>query len=112
MIDIAALEKSGLTNALAYSENYFIIRSAIIQRVLGNFIHPQFKINSSKTTELVKSSERLVAKIDKIDFSTQLDKLDANISSINLAVQNLQTRIGGSERNLKDRLKRNVEPNI
>lgn len=69
-----------------------------------NGVLSQFRDNLSKTTALIQASERLVGKIDRIDFPTRLDKLDANISSINLAVQNLQTRIGDSERNLKDRI--------
>ena len=53
---------------------------------------------------LASNTEKLVTKIDKVDFPNRLDKLDATVSAINQGLQNTQTRIGDSERNIKDDL--------
>ena len=52
--------------------------------------------------DLIESNERLIDEIDKVDFPTRLDKIDATVSAINQGLQNVQTRIGDLERNLKD----------
>ncbi len=49
-------------------------------------------------------TEKLVNKIDKVDFPARLDKLDSTVSSINLGMQNTQQRLGDIERNIKDDL--------
>jgi chromosome segregation ATPase len=53
---------------------------------------------------LVESTKSLIEKIDKADFPTRLDKLDATISGINQGIQNTQSRIDTLERSLKDDL--------
>ncbi|HOX83099.1 MAG TPA: hypothetical protein PLS08_08710, partial [Chryseolinea sp.] len=53
---------------------------------------------------LAAETNKLVEKIDKVDFPVRLDKLDATVSSINQGLQNTQQRIGDVERNLKDDL--------
>lgn len=57
-----------------------------------------------KYTLLATETNKLVEKLDKVDFPIRLDKLDATVSSINQGLQNTQQRIGDVERNLKDDL--------
>lgn len=58
---------------------------------------------------LVEVSEKLIDKINAIDFPQRLDKIDANVSAINLGIQNIQNRLENVERNLKDEIKANRE---
>lgn len=51
---------------------------------------------------LANAAKTTVSQIEKIDFPSRLDKLDATVSSINQGMQNIQMRIGDLERNLKD----------
>lgn len=53
---------------------------------------------------LSSQTEKLVTKIDNVDFPTRLDKLDSTVSSINQGLQNTQQRLGDLERNIKDDL--------
>ena len=78
---------------------------------LGEKITKSFKSVEKEIKDLLdeykflsSETEKLVTKIDKVDFPTRLDKLDATISSISQGLQNTQTRIGDLERNIKDDL--------
>lgn len=53
---------------------------------------------------ITEPTKRLVEKLDKVEFPSRLDKLDANISALHMGFQTLQGRIDGLERNLKDEL--------
>ncbi|MBM3243193.1 hypothetical protein FJZ31_43590 [Candidatus Poribacteria bacterium] len=52
--------------------------------------------------ELCHTVGNLTDKIDRIDFHSRLDKLDATVSGINVAIQNIQGRFDTLERNIKD----------
>jgi chromosome segregation ATPase len=52
--------------------------------------------------ELINTVEQLLSKIDRVDFPSRLDKLDASVVGINSAIQNIFTRFDSVERNLKD----------
>lgn len=76
---------------------------------LGEKITKSFKSVEKEVKDLLdeykflsSETEKLVTKIDKVDFPTRLDKLDSTVSSINQSLQNTQTRIGDLERNIKD----------
>jgi 5-bromo-4-chloroindolyl phosphate hydrolysis protein len=78
---------------------------------LGEKITKSFKSVEKEVKDLLdeykflsSETEKLVNKIDKVDFPTRLDKLDATVSSISQGLQNTQTRIGDLERNIKDDL--------
>ena len=62
------------------------------------------KILHEASLALDKDVERLMEKIDKIDFPARLDKLDTAVTGINTAIQNLFGRFETVERNLKDEL--------
>lgn len=78
---------------------------------LGEKITRSFKSVEKEVKDLLdeykflsSETEKLVNKIDKVDFPTRLDKLDATVSSINQGLQNTQQRLGDIERNIKDDL--------
>lgn len=55
--------------------------------------------------ELVGRAEKLIDKIDKVDFPTRLDKLDASVTGINQGLQNTQGKLENIGRDLKDEIK-------
>lgn len=55
-----------------------------------------------ENNKLTESNTKLIEKIDKVDFPSRLDKVDATVSSINQGLQNTQSRLGDLERNIKD----------
>ena len=76
---------------------------------LGEKITKSFKSVEKEVKDLLdeykflsSETEKLVNKIDKVDFPTRLDKLDSTVSSINQGLQNTQQRLGDIERNIKD----------
>ena len=42
--------------------------------------------------------------MDKVDFPIRLDKIDNSVASINVGVQNIQSRLDMVENNIKDEL--------
>lgn len=54
---------------------------------------------------LVEAASALIKKIDDINFPERLDKIDNNISAINLGIQNLQNRLGDLSRDVNDGFK-------
>ncbi len=54
---------------------------------------------------ITEPTQRLVERLDKVDFPSRLDKLDANISALHMGFQTLQGRVDGLERTLKDEFK-------
>jgi uncharacterized phage infection (PIP) family protein YhgE len=62
----------------------------------------QIKTFLSGYEGLASAATKLIEKIDKVDFPSRLEKLDATVSSINQGLQNTQSRIGDLERNIKD----------
>ena len=78
---------------------------------LGEKITKSFKSVEKEVKDLLdeykflsSETEKLVNKIDKVDFPTRLGKLDSTVSSINQGLQNTQQRLGDIERNIKDDL--------
>lgn len=53
-------------------------------------------------SELVKASNKLIEKIDKVDFPSRLDKIDNTISVINLGISQLNLKLEPLERNIRD----------
>lgn len=54
---------------------------------------------------LVEAAGAIIKKIDDINFPERLDKIDNNISAINLGIQNLQNRLGDLSRDVSDGFK-------
>jgi hypothetical protein len=53
-------------------------------------------------SELVYATNKLLDKIDRIDFPNRLDKIDNTISAINLGISQLNLKLEPLERNIKD----------
>ncbi|MFW9940371.1 MAG: hypothetical protein ACFFFT_04970 [Candidatus Thorarchaeota archaeon] len=60
---------------------------------------------SQVSKELSENVKVLVSKIEKIDFPSRLDKVDATISGINAGMQNVQSRLDMVERHFDDSIK-------
>ncbi len=74
---------------------------SITQKAADEIIKESKKLNET-TKKLNSSTEKLTKKLDKVDFPTRLDKLDATVSGINSGIQNVLSRFDSVERNLKD----------
>lgn len=62
-----------------------------------------------ETQELSIKVKELIHSIDDVNFPTRLEKLDATVSGINIAVQNLVGRVDSVERNLKDNFEEKIK---
>jgi hypothetical protein len=78
---------------------------------LGEKTSKSFKSVEKEIKELLleyqnlsSETEKLVIKIDKVDFPTRLIKIDASVSSTNQVLQKTLERLGNIERNIKDDL--------
>lgn len=60
---------------------------------------------TNKYQELAERTEKLIDKIDKVDFPIRLDKLDAAVTTINQGLQNTQAKLENLGRDLKDEIK-------
>lgn len=72
------------------------------ERLVSKRIHESYK-------EVIKNTEHITTEIAKsihdLNLPIRIDKLDANITGILTAIQSVQIRIDGIERNIIDRLK-------
>tara|TARA_R110002033_G_scaffold108220_2_gene154589 strand:- start:460 stop:1143 length:684 start_codon:yes stop_codon:yes gene_type:complete len=60
-------------------------------------------------SEFVSKVETLTKTIEGVNFPNRLDKLDNTVSAINLGVQNLQSVVSTSQKNILEKLKENNE---
>ena len=81
--------------------------NSIKTEALAKFEEPIKKVKSlSDSIALqIESINKLTDKLDKVDFPTRLDKLDANIAGIMAAIQSTQSRLDNVERNLSDKMR-------
>jgi len=68
-------------------------------------IQQQIQSDLESLKQLQETMRAFHEKVAKINFPERLDKLDANVAGIMAAVQSVQSRLDGIERNLTDRLK-------
>jgi len=68
-------------------------------------IQQQIKIELEALKKLGDTVQAFHERIEKINFPERLDKLDANVAGIMAAVQSVQSRLDGIERNIADRLR-------
>ncbi len=71
-------------------------------RVVAEKTIEETKQLSTISEKLVKGVNTLVSKIDKIDFPSRLDKVDATVSGINSGMQNILSRLETVERHFDD----------
>jgi len=75
-----------------------------LQKVTSE-IQQQVKLEQESLTKLKETIESFHERVQKINFPERLDKLDANVAGIMAAVQSVQNRLDGLERNISDRLR-------
>jgi chromosome segregation ATPase len=68
-------------------------------------IQQQIQSDLETLKQLQETVQNFHEKVAKINFPERLDRLDANVAGIMAAVQSVQSRLDGMERNLTDRLK-------
>lgn len=76
--------------------------------------------NNEEIQKLIKEDLEIISKlketvslfldrVDRVNFPERLDKIDANVAGIMAAIQSVQSRLDGLERNISDRLKDAME---
>lgn len=68
-------------------------------------IQQQIKLEQAALTKLNETVQAFHERVEKIHFPERLDKLDANVAGIMAAIQSVQSRLDGMERNIIDRLR-------
>ncbi len=68
-------------------------------------IQQQVKLEQEVLAKLNETIRSFHERVEKINFPERLDKLDANVAGIMAAIQSVQSRLDGLERNIVDRLR-------
>jgi len=68
-------------------------------------IQQQVKLEQEALAKLKETVQSFHERVEKINFPERLDKLDANVAGIMTAIQSVQSRLDGLERNIADRLR-------
>lgn len=68
-------------------------------------IQQQVKLEQEALARLKETVQSFHERVEKINFPERLDKLDANVAGIMAAIQSVQSRLDGLERNITDRLR-------
>jgi chromosome segregation ATPase len=68
-------------------------------------IQQQVKLEQEALARLKETVQSFHERVEKINFPERLDKLDANVAGIMAAIQSVQSRLDGLERNISDRLR-------
>lgn len=82
-----------------------IRKSEEIQKAQSKSINEHLKIYA----DFVKDVQALTQTIKQVDFPNRLDKLDNTVSAINLGIQNTQTAIANTERNIAKKMDEQIE---
>lgn len=69
------------------------------EKVTSNVIEESKNLNES-AKKLYNAVELLMDKLDKVDFPSRLDKIDATIAGINAAIQNIYSKVDSSEQTI------------
>ena len=68
-------------------------------------IQQQVKLEQEALAKLKETVQSFHERVEKINFPERLDKLDANVAGIMAAIQSVQSRLDGLERNISNRLR-------
>jgi hypothetical protein len=72
-------------------------------------IQKLIKVDLEIISKLKETVSLFLDRVDRVNFPERLDKIDANIAGIMAAIQSVQSRLDGLERNISDRLKDTME---
>ena len=98
--------ESNLSALSAHIEDYKHLSEQLLRGAQENDaqVIKETKIMHQAALDLYNHVDKLMEKIDKIDFPNRLDKLDTAVTGINTALQNVFGRFETVERNLKDEI--------
>lgn len=103
-------ELSQLDSAVKHIQN----AERLAQSIVNTSTELQAKYNdqlrevqelTAQYQELVEKSERIIQKIDQVDFPNRLDKLDSSVAGINQGLQNTQLKLENLSHDIVNDLK-------
>ena len=99
-----AKHKDELKNLFAKELSGFTEENKKLQKTTTE-IQLQVKLEQEALGKLKETVQSFHERVEKINFPERLDKLDANVAGIMAAIQSVQSRLDGLERNISDRLR-------
>ena len=99
-----AQHKDELKNLFAKELSGFTEENKKLQKTTTE-IQQQVKLEQEALAKLKETVQSFHERVEKINFPERLDKLDANVAGIMAAIQSVQSRLDGLERNISDRLR-------
>lgn len=99
-----AKHKEELKNIFAKELSGFTEENKKLQKTTTE-IQQQVKLEQEALAKLKETVQSFHERVEKINFPERLDKLDANVAGIMAAIQSVQSRLDGLERNISDRLR-------
>ena len=99
-----AKHKEELKNLFAKELSGFTEENKKLQKTTTE-IQQQVKLEQEALGKLKETVQSFYERVEKINFPERLDKLDANVAGIMAAIQSVQSRLDGLERNISDRLR-------
>jgi chromosome segregation ATPase len=99
-----AKHKEELKNLFAKELSGFTEENKKLQKTTTE-IQQQVKLEQEALAKLKETVQLFHERVEKINFPERLDKLDANVAGIMTAIQSVQSRLDGLERNISDRLR-------
>ncbi len=99
-----AKHKDELKNLFAKELSGFTEENKKLQKTTTE-IQQQVKLEQEALARLKETVQSFHERVEKINFPERLDKLDANVAGIMAAIQSVQSRLDGLERNISDRLR-------
>ena len=99
-----AKHKDELKNLFAKELSGFTEENKKLQKTTTE-IQQQVKLEQEALAKLKETVQSFHERVEKINFPERLDKLDANLAGIMAAIQSVQSRLDGLERNISDRLR-------
>lgn len=99
-----AKHKEELKNLFAKELSGFTEENKKLQKTTTE-IQQQVKLEQEALAKLKENVQSFHERVEKINFPERLDKLDANVAGIMAAIQSVQSRLDGLERNISDRLR-------
>lgn len=99
-----AKHKDELKNLFAKELSGFTEENKKLQKTTTE-IQQQVRLEQEALAKLKETVQSFHERVEKINFPERLDKLDANVAGIMAAIQSVQSRLDGLERNISDRLR-------
>jgi chromosome segregation ATPase len=99
-----AKHKDELKNLFAKELSGFTEENKKLQKTTTE-IQQQVQLEQEALGKLKETVQSFHERVEKINFPERLDKLDANVAGIMAAIQSVQSRLDGLERNIADRLR-------